>query len=231
MKNHWREILAFIGVIALALFVIISANPPKGDKTGVLMVLPEQLDNYIGREIEVSKAELEILPPDTELSKMQYYSTDSEFAKHAVQFTIVLSGESRTSIHKPEICMQGQGWNLIERKVIPVEIAGEKLEVMVVELEKDQPLEEGGFVSMKGVYMYWFIGDEASTPNNGERMWLTAKQNIFDNINPRWAYASVFIAVPIENQELAGQLELIMSKFVAKIVPKFQKQFIVNIDE
>ena len=231
MKENWREFLSLFIVVGTTLFLFTNGTPPKGNEMGVVMELPEKIEDYDGATIEVSDAELEILPPDTEFAKMQYSYNGINYDPHRVQFTIVLSGESRTSIHKPEICMQGQGWNLNERKVIPVDVKGKKLEVMAVSVEKDQPLEEGGFVAMNGLYLYWFIGHDSSTPYNSRRMWLTAKQNIVENINPRWAYASAFIAVPKEHEKLSSELEGILSEFVVKIAPECQKEFMPSHNE
>jgi hypothetical protein len=52
--------------------------------------------------------------------------------------TIVLSGAERRSIHRPEVCLDGQGWTLLDAHVIPVEISpGKVLEVKDLHISRE----------------------------------------------------------------------------------------------
>jgi exosortase len=95
--------------------------PARGD-AGVALApdgrSPVELPAILGREwvgwpAPVTAIEREILPPDTGYSRMQYVSSRD---RRAVFLSIVLSGRDRTSIHRPELCLVGQGWTITGRE-------------------------------------------------------------------------------------------------------------------
>ena len=69
--------------------------------------------DWIGRAVPVSAVERAILPPDTGYSRKNYISVQDRAQQ--VFVSIVLSGRDRTSIHRPELCLVGQGWTIQDR--------------------------------------------------------------------------------------------------------------------
>ena len=69
--------------------------------------------DWIGRDVPVSAVERAILPPDTGYSRKNYISVQDRTQQ--VFVSIVLSGRDRTSIHRPELCLVGQGWTIQDR--------------------------------------------------------------------------------------------------------------------
>ena len=75
-------------------------------------------------------------------------------------------------------------------------------------------------------YMYWFVGQNVSTPYHWERIWRTTWDLVFHHINHRWAY--VFVSATITEGMVShgknGAETLDMLKgFAREIVPSFQK--------
>ncbi|MDB6167539.1 MAG: eight transrane protein EpsH, partial [Verrucomicrobia bacterium] len=112
---------AVVGAAAVAEMLFLShlnALPPRG-RVGVRLAadgrnpvdLPVFLGTeWIGRRAEVSPVEREILPADTGYARRDYVAVAD--ARQRVFLSVVLSGRDRTSIHRPELCLVGQGWSI-----------------------------------------------------------------------------------------------------------------------
>jgi hypothetical protein len=159
-------------------------TPDAGGKT----VCPE---NYRGEPCggelrTMALGEYQILPKDTVIFKKQYqHNLDPERTVHVA---VVLSGEDRTSIHRPETCTQAQGNTIDLAHVIQVPLAnGRELGVMVLDLRRVLP---GGRV-LKSYYAYWFSGKDRDTPHHHERVLWMSLDRVFRSVAHRWAYIAV----------------------------------------
>ncbi|MDZ4286380.1 MAG: exosortase/archaeosortase family protein, partial [Prosthecobacter sp.] len=140
MRISWLGLHALIPLLT-ALTVLACRQSPEmraGDEAGVVMQLPVGIGRFLGAPEEPSKNEREQLPADTEMVKMRYRTPALTPATlDAAHVTLVLSGAERRSIHRPEVCLDGQGWTLLDSKVIPVEIApGKVLQVKDLFIER-----------------------------------------------------------------------------------------------
>jgi exosortase len=120
-RMRWMAVTA--GMVALMIAEMIFLHrleemPPRG-KVGVVLAedglnpveLPAFLGTeWIGQRAEVSPAERDILPADTGYSRKNYAFVSDR--TRDVFLSIVLSGRDRTSIHRPELCLVGQGWTI-----------------------------------------------------------------------------------------------------------------------
>jgi len=213
-------ILGLTGLTLLACYF--TPTPEVGDAAGVKMSLPEQVGPYIGMDEEVSETEKKILPPDTQFARKTYYNTQHD----RILCSIVLSGAEKRSIHRPEICLDGQGWTIKSGNVINVPLHnGGSLPVMALSIEK--AAQQGGqAVTVRSYYMYWFVGKDKTTPYHLRRILLTSWDRLFHNIYHRWAY--VIVTSPITEglsypNRTPQQTLQILEKFIADIVPTFQK--------
>ena len=115
------------GVVSVAALVVsivahqvdvMAVSPRVGIKLAADGVNPVTLPAYLGSEWEgqaadISAIEREVLPADTGFSRKNYVSLQRP--NERVFLSIVLSGRDRTSIHRPEICLVGQGWTITQR--------------------------------------------------------------------------------------------------------------------
>ena len=65
-----------------------------------------ELAGFESRKLEPSEAELTVLPPDTRFDKRLYTAPDG----HWHQVAMVIGGASKSSIHRPELCLPAQGF-------------------------------------------------------------------------------------------------------------------------
>ena len=179
--------------------------------------LPETVGEYSSTNMPVTKLELNWLPPDTLYGRRVYLTPNS-----GIMTSVVLMGTDRTSIHKPQYCLTGQGESITGSEVITIPIAKPhpyELKVMKLSTTRQHPVASGKMATTSGIYLYWFVADGQLTPHHGERMWLMARDLLTKGLLQRWAYVAYF------SRCLPGQENILleqMKRFVAASVPEFQ---------
>lgn len=140
--------------------------------------------SWFGRAEEVSDIEREILPADTGFSRKIYHSM--LVPTHGVLCSVVLSGRDRSSIHRPELCLVGQGWTILASSERDLASAkdGASLPVTFLKVTRSVP---GRDVSVPAYVAYWFIGAEKDAPSNLGRMASDALSRLRGRPQ-RWAY-------------------------------------------
>lgn len=211
---------------ATAWFCLASGSPAAGMEAGLALSLPVEAGPWRGEPGEPSEAERTILPPDTEFAKMHYRHSR---LPSQISASIVLSGKDRTSIHRPEVCLAGQGWNVRGSRKRTVQLAdGRKLGVKCLSITREISLANGEQKSAEAFYVYWFVGSRTTTPDNLERILSTAADNVIHGENPRWAYVSLLSVVSGSlapggvgaDATLAG-----LDEWIAEAAPEFQRIF------
>jgi hypothetical protein len=204
--------------------VMLANIPIYGEKTNVVSeisaFLPEKIGEYTSSRTEpVTDVELQMLPPDTVYGRRIYTAPD----RWQSMVSIVVMGTDRTSIHKPQYCLVGQGEQIVGSEVITIPIAGPRpydLQVMKLTTRSQRHIGGGKFVPASGFFLYWFVADGQLTPHHGERMWLMARDLVTKGLLQRWAYVAYYsICTPGQEEALLER----MKSFVAQSVPEFQK--------
>jgi hypothetical protein len=122
---------------------------------------------------------------------------------HAVFLSIVLSGRDRTSIHRPELCLVGQGWTIkgaaSHRFAWPRGKDGTKSErragetgadlltvpVTLLQTERAEANDERKF---RALVAYWFVNGDRIVTSHWERAWWDAWNRVLHGRADRWAY-------------------------------------------
>lgn len=229
-----RLLVMALCVLAAITACRLSPEVRAGDASGVIMELPTAVGRFLGQLLEKDAAEKALLPEDTQMLKMQYRSPGLPGDRDLAQVTLVLAGAERRSIHRPEVCLDGQGWTLMSSTIIPVEITpGRTLEVKDLLVEREIRLPDGETKILRAHYVYWFIGTDVTTPSNAVRVWLSTWDNIARNVNHRWAYASItgWVTDNLETRE-SGQrarnsadTTKLVTELIRELAPRFQKEF------
>ena len=213
--------------------------PPTGSQdVGVVMQLPQRVGPLAGIPREPDKIEKERLPTDTSFAKMSYVTANSAPAERDIaQVSVVLAGAESRSIHRPEVCLTGQGWSIDGAKVIPVEISpGRTLFVKDLSISGTFPSNDGKARRQRAHYVYWFAGHGVTTPSHFERLWRSTWDAVLHNVNHRWAYAAVMAHVTEnfdpeecgERRRTDEQTERLITFLIQNLVPQFQKDFFVE---
>lgn len=140
--------------------------------------------DWIGRRAEVTAVEREVLPADTGFSRRTYVSVQNR--RHSVFVSIVLSGRDRTSIHRPEICLVGQGWTLSDpgTRRLPA-MAGREFPVTTLHTRLTEPRSQR---TVQALVAYGFISADAMVATHGQRFLHDAWNRLRHGRADRWAY-------------------------------------------
>ncbi len=155
--------------------------------------LPERVLDFTSTNIPEPQVVLNYLPPDTSYAERIYFAPDGFQA----QGTIILMGADRTSIHKPEYCLPGQGWSINEKTVVNIPVADAKNHQLPVAkwiVGNSYQTPDGKRHDVRGIYVFWFVADGEQTPDNYQRMWWLGRDLLRTGVLQRWAYISYFAA-------------------------------------
>lgn len=187
--------------------------------------LPEKVGHWSGSALEgLSQAERDILPKDTQGARRIYTGPAGE----QIYCSIVLAGKDVTSIHRPELCLPGQGWTIQNEYTedIPVPSApGGNLDVMRMDTVRSVKVSEDRTVQARSIFAYWFVGKDRMTPYHWERIFWTTKDRVFHNTNHRWAYILIHAPVNTEGSQLGStepeeRAMRLVSNFVTDVYPE-----------
>ncbi len=189
-------------VLACALLVMLAAHkldaiqvsPRTGIKLAPDGVNPVSLPTAIGidwsgQPADVTPIERETLPGDTGYSRKLYVSLLDR--RQQVFLSIVLSGRDRTSIHRPEICLVGQGWSITGQTAHAFSRPDTKTVLVpatVLRIEREYTTRDGRKVKIPGLFAYWFVGADKIVPTNTARVMYSSFDRLRHLEAHRWAY-------------------------------------------
>ncbi|MHB8522533.1 MAG: exosortase-associated EpsI family protein [Limisphaerales bacterium] len=235
-RQSWLILLAVWALLGMSATVIlrlqygqrlgrpglkIAAQPiynPRGKIVGDHSVdLPERVLNYTSQPAPITDLELGWLPKDTTYGRRVYHAPDGA----ELLLSVVLMGTDRTSIHKPQFCLTGQGWRIdrSEKDSIRIE-RPHPYRLPVMKLTTTMEVRANGQPAVaRGLYVYWFVADGELTADHAQRMWWMARDLIKTGVLQRWAYVTCFAVCPPGGEEAAYER---LKQFVAASVPEFQ---------
>ena len=183
------------------------------------VLLPEKVLNYTSQPIPMDPMVWGVLPKDTEFGQRYYEAPDG----FGIQHMVVLMGADRTSIHKPEFCLDGGGWSFFGDEILAIPMERPvKYELpvrkLLVRAERKDPV-TGKMVQVEGVYLFWFVSGDKLTAKHNDRMLWMAKDLLTRGELQRWAYVIAFaICSPGQTEATFNRME----RFVRASVPEFQ---------
>lgn len=207
----------------------IQVSPRTGVKLAADGLNPVRLPNYLGadwagQEAEISEVERRTLPPDTGYSRKNYVSLRDR--RNTVFVSIVLSGRDRTSIHRPEICLEGQGWTILdsdrhvfERPAIDPGARYGLQPVTLLRIEREVRVGNGQTVRVPALLAYWFVGADKTVASHLGRMAHSSLDRLRHLQAHRWAY------VVVQTHALDGEEAAVarMQEVIGQAVPVFQE--------
>lgn len=141
---------------------------------------------WIGQAAEVTGVEREMLPADTGYARRLYVSTRDR--RHQVFVSVVLSGQDRSSIHRPELCLVGQGWSIDDQMPATFDLPEDgQLPATLLHISRQAVTRSGARHEVPALFAYWFVGRDEVTRSTWRRMVSTAWNRL--RLRPdRWAY-------------------------------------------
>ena len=180
--------------------------------------LPERVLDFTSTNMPEPEVVVGYLPKDTSYAGRLYTATNGQ----QINSTIILMGADRTSIHKPDYCLPGQGWSINEKTVVNIPVAGPQnyqLPVAKWIIGNVYQTPDGQKHEVSGLYVFWFVADGEQTADNYQRMWWLGRDLLRTGVLQRWAYVSFFsVCAPRQEEATFEQ----MKKLIAVTVPEFQ---------
>jgi hypothetical protein len=180
--------------------------------------LPERVLDLASTNIPEPEVVLGYLPKDSSYAE-RYYSAPDGFWATA---TIVLMGADRTSIHRPDYCLPGQGWTIDSKTAVNIPIGGERpyeLPAFKWIIHNSVKTADGQKQELSGVYVFWFVADNEQTPNYVQFQYDLLRDLLFTGKLQRWAYISYMTyCAPGQEEAACARLE----KLIAASVPEYQ---------
>src|SRR6266516_426168 len=182
------------------------------------VALPQRVANFQSKDQPIAKVVTDWLPKDTVFAQRLYEGPD----RFQMLVNVVLMGSDRTSIHKPEYCLAGQGFRTekVEHDTVPIaepypySLPGRKMAV-----RRGLTAPNGVMVPQSALYVFWFVAQQELTADHNQRMWWMARDLLTRGVLQRWAYVSCF-SVCLPGQEQAAYAR--MREWIAAAVPCFQ---------
>jgi hypothetical protein len=182
--------------------------------------LPEHVLDCTSEAVEMDKTTLGWLPQDTSFGQRAYRAPDG----FETSVNVVLMGRDRTSLHKTEFCLEGQGW------VIDRSASSETTVRMDRPYPYDLPVTKfvatkqvtvhGQPVTARGIYVLWFVADnDEYTARHWQRMWWMARDLVRTGVLQRWASIGYFAHCAPGQEDATFER---VKKFIVASAPEFQ---------
>jgi hypothetical protein len=229
-RQQWLILLAVLALIVGAAAMLIRlrthqklgvpgirATPVPGSVV-MNIALPERVLDFTSVAVPEDKVVLDLLPKDTSYAQREYSGTNEP----SVRASIILMGGDRTSIHKPEFCLAGQGWRVDQKTVVDIPIDGPnpyRLRVAKWLMTKEVADASGRPRLVRGFYVFWFVADNEQTTSHWQRLWWLARDLLRTGVLQRWAYVSYFAACEPGQEDLVFER---LKALIAASVPQFQ---------
>jgi hypothetical protein len=188
---------------------------PLPGSTRLRVDLPEHVLDYQSEWLEQDETVLGGLPQDTSFGQRRYQAPDGFTAV----LNVVLMGGDRTSLHKPQFCLESQAWHISQSSTAETKIPVERPCAYDLPAVKLLAIKNG--TTARLIYVYWYVADGAlSASTSGlQRMWWMARDLLRTGVLQRWAYVSCSsVCMPGEEEATYER----MKKFIAAAVPEFQ---------
>jgi exosortase len=156
--------------------------------------------DWAGRRLQPGDFERQTLPADTGYARRLYLPSGDQ--GRAVLVSLVLSGRDRSSLHRPDLCLTGQGWSIVAKSRYLFGKGGRQLPCTLLEVEHAAI---GGGKVQRGLVAYWYVGPQGVEPDNFERL-LKDIQGRLAGRSDRWAYVLMQTEMPTGKDEALARM-------------------------
>lgn len=180
--------------------------------------LPAHVLDFTSTNVPESDVVLGYLPKDTSYAQRHYTAPDGIWA----MANIILMGADRTSIHRPDYCLPGQGWRIGEKTEVKLPIAGPhpyELPVKKWIIHNAFTGPDGQKQAVSGIYVFWFVTENQTTDDFPAMLKSMLFHQLRHGVLQRWAYVSWFTVCEPGQEDATFSR---MKQLIAASVPEFQ---------
>jgi hypothetical protein len=180
--------------------------------------LPARVLGFTSTNVPEDQTVLDMLPKDTSYAQRRYTDSDGFW----VNANIILMGTDRTSIHKADFCLPGQGWHIDQKTIVNVPVEGTspyQLPVAKWVITNFMQMKDGGKKEVRGLYVFWFVARNEETTSHWQRIWWLTRDLLTTGKLQRWAYISYFAICEPGQEDTTFER---VKKLISASVPEFQ---------
>ncbi|HTV43073.1 MAG TPA: exosortase-associated EpsI family protein [Candidatus Sulfotelmatobacter sp.] len=182
------------------------------------IALPERVLDFTSTNVPEPDVAIGYFPKDTSYTERRYTNPTGI----RIQNTVILMGADRTSIHRPEYCLPGQGWTIDKKEMLNIPINDNppyNLQVARWNISATIQAPDGQKERAAGIYVFWYVAKDDETPDH-DKMLEHLTMNLFRTGDlQRWAYISYYVPC-LPGQEDAAFAET--KRLIAAQVPQFE---------
>lgn len=167
--------------------------------------------NWAGKRLQAGDFERQTLPPDTGYARRLYLPAGDR--RRAVLVSVVLSGRDRSSLHRPELCLTGQGWRVVSSHEQVLGSESRQLRCRILEVEHPGL---GGSGPQRGLVACWYVGPQGVVANNLNRMWYDIRGRLAGR-SDRWAYVLMQTDMPQGAEEALGRISSLLEELGSSV--------------
>ncbi len=177
--------------------------------------LPARVLDFQSKEFPIPHTTWEALPRDTVFGHRMYGQTNG----FMLDVQVVLMGADRSSIHKPQYCLRGSGFDIVKTEPQTIRIQRPQAhDLPVMKLSLGRTVRDGEATRREaGVYVYWFVADGEVTAEHRQRMWWMARDMLKTGVLQRWAYVICFAPCAPGAEDATYER---IKEFIAAAVPE-----------
>ncbi len=245
--------LMVLGMLAIAtVFALRSSDMSVISEPAVITSLPDRVGEWSGEELSYcqnescmmvvvsselfgsnkcpscggpmlatwSLAEKQMLPADTVLVRKLY----SCRGKPNLAVSIVISSSEEVSIHRPQMCLTGQGYDISSEETWSIPLLGRQpLQVRLLSLFNLRQITGNRKAVVQSFYAYWFVSKGYETPSSAWRIFYATWDRVFRGHVSRWAYVSIAGEKPRGSGAADPQLHSFIQNLYPQIIVKEKK--------
>lgn len=222
-----KRLLVLLVVVAAGMSGVFLLPKSYSQPYGIVLNLPDYVGEWFGKKQDVTKKEREVLGKETEFARSLYNNPYSKLKDYGrLQVSIVLSGHDMSnSIHRPERCLNAQGWNLMDKTATQIAVPGKgKFPITELYCSRTGTDTEGKTFETKSITCYWFAGAGEITASHWSRWFIDNRDRFTKGVNQRWAFVLITGIIPPTAPEHEGKArkwtEDMIREFVVQLAPK-----------
>ncbi len=240
MKEHFPYALVLVLLALTSLGLNLLKEPALEDACGVSLPLPARIGEHGGHAVlfcqnmdcrryhtshdlggaplclqcgaplgELSPRESARLPKDITVSRKEYRDAGAI----PILATVVVNGRERTGLHRPQMCLEGQGFRIVAERTREIPLEGrEPLTAAFLDLSHSGAAPD---MTRKYVVAYWYATRTHETSSHWARQGLLAWDMLIHGRFGRWCFISLMMEC--EEDTLAAHARL--TEFIARLYP------------
>ena len=157
-------------------------------------------------------SERRLLPPDADLFHQRYIDDNG----NVVSLAAVVSGQARSSLHKPEFCLPSQGLSILSDMQHTV-VLGTDQSIDVRMLDVAPP--NASRASQRGLFVYWYSSPTMQTGSQFSKNLAMITHRLFRGRLERWAYVSLLISYSGDRESTVTTID----SFIGELYPLLEK--------